>query len=128
MAKTAKAKGYKLNFKPTPISRLSRMKVPFKMVGDPEWNYHARGATAWESRQKAVYEYEIDRKRNDAGGWTNALYYEAVNKNEWIDHLVVRSWNDFREAELDNIEFDREAAERENAAWDYHHEYCPELA
>ncbi|SRR6266404_1495120 len=120
MAKKAKPKAYKLRFKPTPISRLKHYKSPIKMVGDPAWGGY--GKEGWRNRERAVYEYEIDRKSQDARGWSHATYYQARSDNERINHLLMSKWDDYKEALLDQIYLDYEEALRDNAAWEYHHE------
>ena len=118
MAKAQKA--YKVKHKVTPITRLSRMKVPFKMVGDPPWRWQAADASvAWESRQKAVYAYEMERRGKDSRGWDNALYYEAEDKNTYIDTLLTFKWRVYETAMDDNFHYDIEQAERDKAAWEY---------
>jgi hypothetical protein len=52
------SKQYKLKFKPTPISRLRKWKVPVPMKGDPEWmdvskNWYQEDY--WKAREEAVY-------------------------------------------------------------------------
>jgi len=114
--KKAKAKP----FKPTPISRLRHYRYPLKMVGDPQWSGY--GPKAWRNREKAVYEYEMDRKGQDNRGWPNATYYQAFSDNERINYLLINKWDDYKEALLDQIDLDYEEALRDNAAWEYHHE------
>jgi hypothetical protein len=56
-------KQYKLKFKPTPISRLSKWKIPIPMKGDPKWcktmeyypNQFDTQTDAWKAREEAVY-------------------------------------------------------------------------
>ncbi len=75
------AKKQKLLFKPTPISRLFKMTVPFKMVGDPPWNYAASGKSAWESRARAVYPHMLKTQkqaRHEAGIYETSPEYAAV--------------------------------------------------
>ena len=116
----AKAKPYKLRFKPTPISRLRHYRYPLKMVGDPQWS--GFGPKAWRNREKAVYEYEMDRKANDNRGWPNATYYQAFSDNARIDRLLLDKWADYQEALLDQFDMDHKEALRDNAAWDYHND------
>jgi hypothetical protein len=115
----------KLKFKPTPISRLRKMTVPFKMVGDPEWDWTARPKEAWASRARAVYAHEMEQK-DWPMPWTFAVYYEAKVHNERIDRLTREKFNDYDEALNDNEDWDYDdlhnRAERDNAAWDYHYD------
>lgn len=117
-----KAKKHKLRFKPTPISRLNKMTVPFKMVGDPPWNWTASGKDAWASREKAVYAHEMDRKQ-----WPMArkpeTWVSAHDHNHFIDDLIRVKWMDYDVAWNEHAERSYPEAERENAAWDYHHEH-----
>ncbi len=111
-----KAKQAKLNFKPTPISRLRHYTSPLKMVGDPPHN------GSWQSRERLVYDYEMDRKRLDDRGWLNATYYAAERDNARIDHLLKYKWDRYHEAYEDNRLLDHEQAILDNAAWDYEHD------
>jgi len=90
------------------------------MVGDPAWGGY--GKQAWANREKAVYEYEIDRKSQDGRGFSHATYYQAILDNERIETLIARSWWDYKEALKDKYDMDYEEAIRDNAAWDYHHD------
>ncbi len=120
MAKGAKApKAYKLRFKPTPISRLRHYRYPLKMVGDPVWSGH--GAQAWRNREKAVYAYEMDRKDNSCG-YSLDTYNRALNDNERLDYLIKTKWDDYEDALADDRWHVIDQAERDNAAWDYHHD------
>jgi len=117
----AKAK-YKLRFKPTPISRLRHYKGPIRMVGDPQWLFGFSYKEAWANREKAVYKYEMDRKIVDNRGWSHVTYYQAQKDNARIDYLLINKWDDYFEALKINFDMDQEEAERDNAAWDYHHD------
>jgi len=116
----AKKPTYKLRFKPTPISRLRHYRQPIKMVGDPVWGGY--GKEGWRNREKAVYGYEIDRKSQDARGFTHATYYQAIEDNLRIDNLLLCKWEDYEEAIIEALYWDYEDALRDNAAWDYHHD------
>src|SRR6266446_7767412 len=121
--KKTRPKAYKLRFKPTPISRLRHYLTPIKMVGDPEWDYHWSNAKkSWANREKAVYEYEIDRKSQDSRGFSHATYYQAILDNERINILMMAKWSDYIKAYEDKIDMDYEEAIRDNGAWDYHHD------
>ena len=123
MAKKANPKTYKLRFKPTPISRLRHYLAPIKMVGDPKWDYHwSNTKKSWANREKAVYEYEIDRKSQDSRGFSHATYYQAILDNERINILMMAKWSDYIKAYEDKIDMDYEEAIRDNGAWDYHHD------
>lgn len=116
----AKQKQVRLNFKPTPISRLSKQKTPFPMVGDPKWG-PIHGKYAWEQRSKAVYEYEMERKHWPMA-WKPDTWTQAHIDNTRISLLMRRKWEDYLHALEDNWHYEYEAAERDNAAWDYEHE------
>jgi hypothetical protein len=83
------------------------------MVGDPPHD------GTWASRERVVYEFEMDKKQIDPRGWSNQLYYEALANNEIIDYLVVRRWKDYAPAHDDNWLWDYDAAERDNSTWEY---------
>jgi len=122
MAKKAKRGAYKLRFKPTPISRLKHYKAPLRMVGDPRWSIGSSDKEAWRNRERVVYEYEIDRKTQDTRGWSHATYYQAIADNKRIDWLLLRKSDDHIEALCVQFDMAHEEAQRDNAAWDYHHE------
>jgi len=111
-----KAKQAKLNFKPTPISRLRHYKEPLPMVGDPKCN------GSWERRAQVIYDYEIDKKQMDDRGWLNATYYAAESDNRRIDMLLRSKWESYDCAHEYNRLFDHEQAILDNAAWDYEHD------
>lgn len=116
-----------LLFKPTPISRLRHYKYPIKMVGDPDWGYQSHNATkAWARREKAVYEYEMERKTWPMP-WSQETWHIACVANQRIDRLIMEKWDDWDEAWLEHAEMSYDEANRDNAAWDYHHEYTPDL-
>jgi hypothetical protein len=115
------AKQTKLKFKPTPISRLSKYTAPLKMVGDPPWS-NPGDKRAWQSREKAVYPYMMELK-NWPMPWSPDLWETAQIDNRRIDYLLGRKWiMDYPPALIDNYNYDYEAAIRENAIWDYHHD------
>lgn len=126
-----KAKKQKLLFKPTPISRLRHYKSPIKMVGDPHWG-NSYSKQAWEKRSRLVYEYEMERKiKMERKGWPMAwkpdTWVDAQIHNARIDALLTQKWPDHEYAISEKKWFDHDAACRDNAAWDYHHEYTPTL-
>src|SRR5258707_5402162 len=94
-----KAKGYKLKFKPTPISRLRKApKTPFTMVGDPPWS------GGWTNRERAVYEHEMERKSWPMA-WKPEAYNLAWDHNRYIDMLVRRKWDNYLLAHKDHREW-----------------------
>ena len=119
MKKKATSKAYKLRFKPTPISRLKHYTMPIKMVGDPVW--YGRRKEAWRNREKAVYAYEMDRLDNSSG-FSLDTYKRAIEDNERLDYLIRTKWDDYEDALADDRWHSYEEAERDNAAWEYHHD------
>lgn len=115
-----KAKKHKLRFKPTPISRLRHYTSPIKMVGDPEWNGY--GKRGWANREKAVYAHEMERKGWPMA-WSPELWNSAHVHNKHIDNLVKWKWSDYPLAWEEHGYLSHTEAERDNAAWDYHHEH-----
>ncbi len=93
------------------------------MVGDPEWDYHwGNTKKSWANREKAVYEYEMDRKTQDSRGFNHDTYYQAILDNERINILTMAKWSDYKEALEEQKYMDYEEAILDNAAWDYHHD------
>jgi hypothetical protein len=118
----------KLKFKPTPISRLFKYNMPIKMVGDPDWvgggpDWYVGGQykQAWANREKAVYAHMMDMKAWPMP-WSPETWHRAWEDNELLDFHLLNKWLDYSYALEENLLFDREQAERDNAAWDYHHE------
>lgn len=119
------ARKQKLKFKPTPISRLLKYKVPLKMVGDPEWSTGGNQWRAWQNRQRAVYEDMLIIKR---GGWTDGMYQLADKENRQLDVLIDRKWEDHDRAWEDHKFYDYEQAVMDNATWDYEHDNFLDVA
>ena len=97
------------------------------MVGDPAWRHTASGKAAWESRQEAVYQYEMERKSWPMA-WRPETWLQAQADNRRIDYLLTKVPADMMIAENDNYYFDWEVAIRDNAAFDYHHDHYLEDA
>lgn len=112
----------RLKFKPTPISRLLKYKIPLKMVGDPQWYRRGSVSQSWQSRQHTVYEDMLIIKR---GGWTDGIWSQAWRDNEQLDRYIAQKWNDYDRAMDDLWLEDFEAAELENFNRDYEREYFP---
>src|SRR5258708_7108531 len=61
---------------------------------DPDWRSRwAYSKKVWAEREKAVYEYEMDRKVQDNRGWSYATYYQADEANKRIDRLLAKKWD-----------------------------------
>lgn len=112
-----KAKKQKLLFKPTSISRLRHYRSPIKMVGDPPWK-----SGSWADRARVVYAYEMDRKTWPMA-WDPYTWTVAHNDNENLNYLISLKWDDYEYAWEEHRFLSHEEAERDNAAWDYHHEH-----
>jgi hypothetical protein len=112
MAKT------KLKFKPTPISRLFKYQKPIKMVGDPNWS---GGRDAWANRERVVYAHMMDQKSWPMP-WLPETWHRAQEDNETLDYHLRAKWRDYEDAIMDHWFYQHDEAERDNAAWDYHHE------
>jgi hypothetical protein len=118
----------KMKFKTplTSVARLSKMTVPFKMVGDPDWSGY--GKMAWANRERAVYAYEMQRLRELCDPFSTELYERAHRENEWLDILISRKWDQYENAWWDNIwEVDYPEACLEDHNRAYHNEYCPNI-
>lgn len=122
----------KLKFRPTPISRLSRYKVPLKMVGDPEWLFGGSDRNRWANRERIVYDHEMERKSWPMA-WEPEIYRMAWDDNLRIDHLIRIEWLQYDDAIKDHKKWlwneAYNSAERDNAEWDYHRDnYLEDVA
>ena len=113
-------KKHKLKFKPTPISRLFKYNKPIKMVGDPDWGGWS-SRDAWARRERVVYAHMMEQK-SWSMPWSPEVWHKAHEDNAILNYHISQKWGAYEGAWYEHKFIVYDEAERDNAAWDYHHE------
>ena len=105
------------------ISAAMRAKHHAALLACPSQERRARTPQAW----KRLYDLAMESKSWAGHPWSLETWKQAHADNNRLDYLLGRKWLDYEAAISENFAYDHDEATRDNAAWDYHHEYTPEI-
>ena len=106
------------------IDRAMKAKHRAAALAAPAQERRARKPPEWERLYRAAMENTSWANHP----WSAETWKQAHADNRRIDYLCTLVDTDYLLAKNEALWRDYEEACRDNAAWDYHHEYTPELA